>query len=153
MENGVCGLARERGYCFITHIEERWILKRLKGSQGYWKQVVPVLALVGLLAAFIPGNCLAADYDYIKIFPENIGVFTSVGTQQFVAFGYPSSGSPVNITDKVEWQSSNTSLVTIDQNGLATVASGITYGQVRVTCTYPKAGSAQPGVNFLLLKQ
>lgn len=103
------------------------------------KIVAGVFILVATLLLSMTGNCLAAAFVRIKMYPEHVGVFTTVRKQQFVAFGYKSDGSAVNITKWVDWKSSDNSIVTIDEQGLATVATGKTFGQVKITCSFPKA--------------
>ncbi|GAB4332547.1 MAG: hypothetical protein Kow0089_00480 [Desulfobulbaceae bacterium] len=112
--------------------------------------------LITLLAAVLlaASLCQAQEYDSIKIYPENVGVFLKQGSQQFVAFGIKAGQAPVNITKKVGWKSSDPSIVTIDDNGLATIVDGVTHGQVKITATYPKSGgSAMGAVNSLLLSK
>jgi hypothetical protein len=65
----------------------------------------------------------------IKIYPESVGVFTTVGVQQFVALD-----SGKNITREVSWESSDNNLVSINGSGLATIMHGITSGQVTISC-------------------
>ncbi len=117
------------------------------------KSIVSVLALALLSFFSMSEKCVAADYDWIKVYPEHIGIFTTVGVQQFVAFGYKTDGTRVNITKKVDWISSNNNVISIDKDGLATIPTGITSGQVKITCSYPKTGNVAPGVNLLLLKK
>jgi hypothetical protein len=75
----------------------------------------------------------AAEYTSIKIYPEHVGVFTTVGEQQFVAYGLPGD---VNITEQVGWYTSDESIVTIDATGLAKIHSP--QGRVKVLACYPK---------------
>ena len=117
------------------------------------KSIVSVLALAVVTFFSMSAKCVAADYDWITVYPEHIGIFTSVGVQQFVAFGYKNDGTRENITKKVDWISSNENVIKIDKDGLATIVTGITSGQVKVTCSYPKTGNAASGVNLLLLKK
>lgn len=114
------------------------------------KMSIGVLALVLVTLFSMSNTCDAADYDWIKVYPEHIGIFTSVGVQQFVAFGYKNDGTRENITRKVDWISSNKNVISIDKNGLATIVTGITSGQVKITCSYPKSGNVSPGVLLLL---
>ena len=108
------------------------------------------LSTVFFLAAV---NSFAASYVSLKIYPEHVGVFVTTGKQQFVAFGVTATGAQENITDKVEWVSSNESLVKIDTNGLATIQPLITAGQVKITCNYPKKGGITGATNLLLKKE
>lgn len=78
-------------------------------------------------------------YSEIKVYPEHVGVFTVVGTQQFVAFGTRDDGSLVNITREVDWHSSNTNVVTMNDVGLATIVAGMTSGLAEVSSSYPEA--------------
>ena len=107
------------------------------------------LTVVTLLS--MSNSCLAADFVKIELYPQHVGVFTTVGTQQFVAFGIAANGNRTNITSEVDWLSSNEDLVTFDENGLATIMEGQTFGQVAVTCSYPKSANTFTGVNQLLL--
>ena len=101
----------------------------------------------------------AADYVSIEIYPEHVGLFVDIGKQQFVAFGVTAAGARVNITEQVDWwavpaKAGGENVVTINESGVATLIPGKTYGQARITCTYPKEqkADAQPAVNYLLLK-
>ncbi|MFH2122650.1 MAG: InlB B-repeat-containing protein [Pseudomonadota bacterium] len=113
-----------------------------------------VLTILGLL--LFSENCQAVDaadnYSSIKIFPEHVGVFTADGKQQFVAFGYDALGKATNITRLVSWESSDNQKVTINEIGLASIVTGVTYGQVKITCFYPKRGKAGGAIPLLLLK-
>lgn len=91
-----------------------------------------------LLSLFVVEGCLAAQFESIKIYPENVGVFTNVRKQQFVAFGVYPNGSSENITTSVDWKSSNSGIVTIDNKGVARIVVGRTFGQVTINCSYPK---------------
>jgi len=129
------------------------ILMKIQATQWGKRICATVFALAVFTVLTMADNCRAQNYDYIVIYPQHVGVFTTVNEQQFVAFGIKVGQVPVNITKMVGWTSSNTSLVTIDANGLAKVAAGITYGQVKVTASYPKGGGGNlAGVNSLLLK-
>lgn len=114
---------------------------------------IVVGCLMSVLMMFsMTANCIAADFKSLRMYPENVGVFTSVNKQQFVAYGVTSDGSIINITKRVNWESSNESIVTISDDGVASVVPGKTYGQVKISCSYPKTGSGTgPGVNLLLL--
>lgn len=114
------------------------------------KAVTLVLAMAVMLLS-MSSNCLAEEYVAVKVYPEHVGVFTTDGVQQFVAFGYTASGNRINITDQVDWESSNEAIVTINENGVARIVTGKTSGQVRITCSYPKTGKVGPAVNHLLL--
>ncbi|MBU0961319.1 MAG: hypothetical protein KKH60_07300 [Proteobacteria bacterium] len=115
------------------------------------KTVTIVLAMAVMLLS-MAGSCLAEDYIAVKVYPEHVGVFTTDGVQQFIAFGYTATGNRTNITNKVDWESSNENIVTINENGVATVVTGKTSGQVRISCSYPKTGNAGAAVNHLLLR-
>lgn len=84
------------------------------------------------------GVAYAQNYREIIIHPTHVGVFTTDGEQQFVAYGVDEIGNYHNLTRNVSWESSNENLVAIDDNGLARIKSGIISGQVKITCTYPK---------------
>ncbi len=86
---------------------------------------------------FVPAITSKIELNSIKIYPEHVGVFTTVGKQQFITLGTKPDGSIVNVTNRATCTSSNGSVVTINANGLATVKSGVTSGQVAITCTYP----------------
>ncbi len=131
------------------------ILDKLHPRQWLRKSIVgfSILTLIVPLFLSLSNKSFAADYDWIKVYPEHIGIFTTVGVQQFVAFGYKNDGTRANITKKVDWISSNKNIISIDKNGLATIVTGITSGQVKITCSYPKTGNIAPGVNLLLLKK
>ena len=131
------------------------ILDKLHPRQWLRKSIVGFLILTLIVPLFLSlsNKSFAADYDWIKVYPEHIGIFTTVGVQQFVAFGYKNDGTRANITKKVDWISSNKNIISIDKNGLATIVTGITSGQVKITCSYPKTGNIAPGVNLLLLKK
>lgn len=132
-------------------------LKREEPAHLFLRRILTVIASTLLFLSYSVA-CDAEEYTSIKIFPEHVGVFTTVGEQQFVAFGYTSSGTSVNITEQVDWKSSNTDTATIDETGLATVVNGKTAGQVKITCSYPKVkpslgkGTVTP-IMFLLLKE
>ena len=116
------------------------------------RKIIAGIFALSVILLYMSGNCFAADFVGIKMFPENVGVFTSDGKQQFIAFGVLATGSTVNITDQVDWVSSNNSIVTIDEKGLATIVSGKTSGQVKITCSYPKTPNSMTGPNLLLLR-
>ena len=61
-------------------------------------------------------------------------------TQQFTAIGTYSDGSAANLTGTVAWQSSNTSVATVNSSGLAT---GVAAGTATITAAQDgKSGSA-----------
>lgn len=126
-------------------------MKNIQVSCRCKKTVSMVLAMAVMLLS-MAGSCFADEYVGVKVYPEHVGVFTKDGVQQFIAFGYTASGNRINITNKVDWESSNTDIVTIADNGVATIAPGVTSGQVKISCSYPKTGKVAPGVNHLLLK-
>jgi hypothetical protein len=104
--------------------------------------------------------CYAEKYDRIEIYPKDVGVFTTVKTQQFVAFGHLGEEQWENITEQVRWISSNEKVVEINDKGLATVTlagillvrqTGFADGIVNITASYPKANASSTGVNLLLL--
>lgn len=127
-------------------------MKHILINHQYRKTVAGVFALAAVMLLSMSASCLAAEYVKIKMYPEHVGVFTTVRTQQFVAFGIGADGKTTNITDKVSWVSSNPNIVTIDETGLATVKTGIASGRVKISCAYPKAGDARNlGIMKLLL--
>lgn len=95
----------------------------------------------------------ANNFVRIKIFPEHVGVFTTVRKQQFVAFGVTRAKKRINITNRVDWKSSNTRIVSINGNGLATIMPGKTFGQVKISCSYPKTAKGLTGPYHLLLRE
>ena len=118
---------------------------------NFWcrRSVVGVFVLAVMLLA--AGNCLA-DYTALKMFPENVGVFTTDGQQQFIVLGQTATGW-TNITGKVDWKSSNDDIVTIDATGMARIVAGRTFGQVKISCSYPKESAVNTGTNLLLLSK
>ncbi len=128
-------------------------MKKLKVNNPCRKPVIGVFALVVVILLMMSGNCVAAQFVRIKMYPEHVGVFTTVRKQQFVAFGYRANGSAVNITKLVDWKSSNKSIVTINAHGLATVVAGKTFGQVKITCSFPKVAKVPVSLKgpYLLL--
>lgn len=110
-----------------------------------------LLIVLCISAACIVSSSSAAEYVSLEMHPQHVGVFTTDGRQQFVAYGVSANGSKTNITKQVSWKSSNSNLVSIDDNGLATIHSGIISGQVVISCSYPKVGTAlSPVVGSLL---
>lgn len=122
----------------------------------YRKKTAVVVAALAISLS-MAGSCFAAEIKSLKIYPEHVGVFTTVMKQQFVAYGVDTTGKTINITDQVGWESSDEKIVTIDEMGLATVAPGKTAGQVKISCFYPKIGHGKsaelhPSVRVLLLR-
>jgi len=126
-------------------------LKKKQIAQWYKKNITAVFVLIVMFLS-MAGSCLAGEFVSIKLYPEHVGVFTTVMKQQFVAFGVNAQGVSTNITEQVGWESSNEGIVTIDASGLATVTAGKTAGQVKISCSYPKSGKLNAGVHMLLLK-
>jgi len=60
----------------------------------------------------------------LTISPTNPSVAQTQRTQQFTATGTFSDGTTMNLTNLVQWTSSNTSIATINSNGLATLITG-----------------------------
>lgn len=85
----------------------------------------------GLTECSDPGS----DPVSIKIYPEHVGVFTSQAAQQFVVFSIKSNGYHANITSQVSCGSSDETIVSLDQNNIATIVNGVTSGRVTVSCT------------------
>lgn len=115
-----------------------------------------VLVSIQIFAVMlIAGSAIAAEISAVKVYPEHVGMYTTVKTQQYVAYGLVDAGGGtagmINITKNVDWISSNEDIVTIDENGLATLVTGVTSGQVKITCSYPKTGNIGPATNLLLL--
>jgi len=122
-----------------------------KNTNRWCKRKITTIFSLAVLFLVFGGNCFAAEYVKLKMYPEHVGVFTSDGEQQYVVFGYMSDGSSTNLTSKVNWESSNENIITIDDNGLATIVDSVTRGQVTVSCSYPKTGKSLSAVNLLLL--
>lgn len=127
-------------------------MKKIKFTHRFRRTFAGVFTLTVVTLLSMSNSCLAADFVSIQMYPEHVGVFTTVGTQQFVAFGLEANGNRTNITDQVDWLTSNEEIVTIDETGLASVVAGKTFGQVAVTCSYPKTPKSNTGPNLLLLK-
>lgn len=102
------------------------------------------LQMTILLVILLTTSAHSADYIDIDIFPKKVGVFLQNRTQQFTAFGTLPNGNKEDITRSVDWVSSNKSWVSIDDKGLATIVVGITYGQVTISCSWPKAPPPPP---------
>lgn len=77
----------------------------------------------------------------LTISPTNPSVAQTQGTQQFTANGTFSDGSTQNLTNVVQWTSSNTSVATINNNGVATLATGGGQ-QVTITATVTTSSGA-----------
>ncbi|MEE8471227.1 MAG: Ig-like domain-containing protein, partial [Dehalococcoidia bacterium] len=80
-------------------------------------------------AALNIGAPLAPVVVSIEVVPAGATIGVG-GTQQFMATGTYSDGSMVGITAEVIWSSSDTTVASIDDSGLAT---GVTVGSVEVT--------------------
>ncbi|GAB4338346.1 MAG: hypothetical protein Kow0089_10230 [Desulfobulbaceae bacterium] len=117
-------------------------------------RVVLRTLLLTMTSLFFPATGETATFDRIKIYPEDVGVFLKQGKQQFVAFGIKEGQRPVNITRQVDWKSSNPKKVTIDAKGLARIVPGVTFGQVKISCSWPKKKKKKPlqGPYLLLLR-
>jgi len=126
---------------------------RKKSIQPVRKKHHKKLFIFFVVCIFVvaPICSLAENFVGIKIYPENVGVFTVDGKQQFVAFGVYANGSQKNITQLVDWESSDQSIVKINSKGLATIAAGKTSGQVKINCSYPKKRPAAMGAIKALL--
>lgn len=120
-----------------------------------------LIIIISLLALMVTASqdSFAVDFVKLEIYPQNVGVFTTGDRQQqFVAFGYTSSGSRLNITEQVDWESGDPDIVEINEKGLATivdyqsVVKGIKEGTVNITASYPKTGKVNTGAYQLLLK-
>ncbi len=126
-------------------------MKKNQIAQWYKKNIAAVFVLAVMFLS-VADTCLADEFVSIKLYPEHVGVFTTVMKQQFVAFGVDAAGATTNITEQVSWESSDEGIVTINESGLATLAAGKTAGQVKISCSYPKSGKLNTGVHLLLLK-
>jgi hypothetical protein len=127
---------------------------------GFCTGALTFFAAMLLLSSARPS--VAADVVLVDIYPKDVGVFANkIPTQQFVAFGKLSDGTWKNITEEVVWESSDESIVTIDENGLATVTVaglaivktvGFDRSIITISATYPKTPPGNPGANLLLLQ-
>jgi uncharacterized protein YjdB len=100
-------------------------------STGLVKGNEPGSGSVTATSATIGGSTTVtvtvANLSSIAITPTDSSI-SSGGTQQYKAIGTLNDGTQVNITDSVTWSSSNTSVATIGNTGLATAQSnGTTY--------------------------
>lgn len=87
---------------------------------------VTVTAALDDLSGTTSVTVTIANLASIAITPNNASILSD-GSQQFTAIGTLDDGSTVNITDEVTWNSSDTSVATINSSGLATaVATGTT---------------------------
>jgi uncharacterized protein YjdB len=100
-------------------------------SAGLIKGNEPGRATVTATSATISGSTsvtvTVANLVSIEITPTNSSI-NSDETLQYKAVGTLDDGTQVDITDSVNWSSSNTSVATISSTGLATaITSGTTY--------------------------
>ncbi|MDE3188958.1 MAG: Ig-like domain-containing protein [Acidobacteriota bacterium] len=73
------------------------------------------------------GGTGSSDITAVSIIPASTTVATLNQTTQFIAIGTTAGGSTVDVTNVVAWNSSNQSIATITNSGLATaLASGTT---------------------------
>jgi trimeric autotransporter adhesin len=87
---------------------------------------VTVTAALDDLSGATSVTITIANLASIAVTPNNASILSD-GSQQFTAIGTLDNGSTVNITDEVTWNSSDTSVATINSSGLATaVATGTT---------------------------
>jgi uncharacterized protein YjdB len=70
----------------------------------------------------------------ISITPTSVSLSPSQ-SQQFTAVGHLADGTTTTITSSVTWASSDTSIATIDSNGLCVAKSGSTSGSTKITAT------------------
>jgi hypothetical protein len=80
----------------------------------------------------------ASKLQSIAITPPNPSVFSTQGTQQFVATGTFADGTTLDITNLVQWSSSSSSVATINKSGLATLVGS---GTSTITATITSSGS------------
>ncbi len=121
--------------------------QRLKKAKGIVSTAVAISLYTLLL---LPSSGYSAGYSKILIEPEDVGVFWSVKTQQFVAWGLnDESGDWDEITLDVGWESSDPGIVTIDETGLATAIQS--WGKINIIATYPKPNSAAAFSTYGLL--
>jgi hypothetical protein len=82
-----------------------------------------VLFVAVLLVAPVSAYANGVTLESIEVEPKDSTIYALGQTQQFTATGTYSDDTTANITDSVTWSSTNTSVVTIDANGLATGVS------------------------------
>ena len=87
--------------------------------------------LSGVISPQAPLTVSAAVLQSIVVIP-NAATIADGGTQQFTATGTYSDGSSRNITNSVNWNSSNTAVVSISSLGLATA---LEVGTTNITAT------------------
>jgi uncharacterized protein YjdB len=91
-----------------------------------------ISATASLLSGSTSLTVSVADLKSISIDPTNSSI-TAGGTQQYTAIGVLASGSTVDVTKQVTWQSSDTSVATIASTGLATGQSITASGSTTIT--------------------
>jgi hypothetical protein len=82
-----------------------------------------VLFVTVLLVAPVSAYANGVTLESIEVEPKDSTIYALGQTQQFTATGTYSDDTTANITDSVTWSSTDTSVVTIDANGLATGVS------------------------------
>ena len=85
----------------------------------------------------------AATLKSVSISPLSATIAKGL-TEQYTATGTYSDGSTSILTSQVTWKSSDTSVASIDNTGLATVAAAS--GSTKIAATYKDITSATPGV-------
>lgn len=92
----------------------------------------------------------------IRVWPEAVGVFKDLGSQQFQAFGERSNGTELDITQQVDWYVedfpfagqtlSGQQVASIDSSGLATVQN-TTWGRANIAACYPRGCHSSSALN------
>ena len=87
---------------------------------------VTLTATSGSISGATSVTITIANLASIAVTPNNASILSD-GTQQFKAIGTLTDGTTIDVTDEVTWNSSDTSVATINSSGLATaVATGST---------------------------
>lgn len=100
----------------IATISDSGLVTGVAGGQ------VSITATSGSISGATTVTVTIANLNSIAITPNNDSTLSG-DTVQYKAIGTLNDGSTVNITNAVTWQSSNTSVATIDSTGLATTQS------------------------------
>lgn len=120
------------------------------------KTVITVCLLIcaGLTIVLLNGcsAAFATEPVSIKIYPEHVGVFTSVGEQQFITLGTMADGTVINLTQQCDW------FVGRGKDSIATINAGLVklhknQGRTKVEACYPSPCVVEqepdtPGINM-----
>ncbi|MCG3885607.1 Ig-like domain-containing protein [Photobacterium leiognathi] len=100
----------------------------------------------GAFTSVTPNENTLTSIKIIAQQPKQSETSTYIGGQlSFVAEGFYSNGSKVNLTDKVQWNSSSEATATIDNQGILV---GIEQGIVNITASYNGVKSNNVSVNI-----